>query len=204
VLLPIPPLVLLPVLPLVLPPVLPGRGAGVGVPGMVVVLEPPVVALPEAPAPALARASRRHVSRSVPSRPTHLLSAPTEAPPLALPLASAPVLPLVLGLAGLVVEPLVPMPVLPPAPTLPLVDAPPLTPLPDEAPVPELAPELCARVAVERARSAAAVAAVSVFNIMCVLLEIAKDCGPGDASPVPGMSLAPASPCGSRFSGRSV
>jgi hypothetical protein len=38
--------------------------------------------------------------------------------------------------------------------------------------VPELEPALCARVAVESARSAAAVAAVMVFNIMSGLLEI--------------------------------
>jgi hypothetical protein len=53
---------------------------------------------------------------------------------------------------------------------LPPADAPPLTPEPDEVPlapvVPEAEPEDWAIATEDRARSAAAVAAVSVFNIM--------------------------------------
>ena len=105
--------------------------------------------------------------------PMHLAGVGPEAPALDEP---PPTL-------GLVLEPLVLPPMLePPEVELPVLpDVPPAAaPLPtlepDEAPVepevPELEPELCARVAVESARSAAAVAAVSVFNIMCDLLEM--------------------------------
>jgi hypothetical protein len=164
-----------PVLPLVLPPMpllplappleLPGRGAGcAGVVGLVV--EPPTEPLdePEAPEPAVARSSRRHFSCSAPIRPMHLAGVAPEAPALPLVVVSAP---------PLVLEPALPLPVVE-LPALPPAAAPPLTPLPDEAPVePEVdEPELCARVAVESARSAAAVAAVSVFNIMSDLLEM--------------------------------
>ena len=157
-------LVVVPVLPLVLPPMLPlpvvlplelpGRGAGcAGDVGLVVELPIEPLVEPEAPVPALARSSRRHFSCSAPTRPMHLAGVGPEAPALE-PLLM-PVLPLVVELS-----------------LLPVV-ALPLTPLPDEAPVePEVdEPVLCARVAVESARSAAAVAAVSVFNIMSDLLE---------------------------------
>ena len=95
----------------------------------------------------------------------------------------APVLDEPLPTLGLVLEPLVLLPPmleppeveLPVLPEVPPAAAPP-TLEPDEAPVepelPEPEPELCARVAVESARSAAAVAAVIVFNIMCDLLEM--------------------------------
>ena len=171
-------LVVVPVLPLVLPPMLPlpvvlplelpGRGAGcAGDVGLVVELPIEPLVEPEAPVPALARSSRRHFSCSAPTRPMHLAGVGPEAPALEPPLM--PVLPLVveLSLLPVVALPLLPVVALPPA------AAPPLTPLPDEAPVePEVdEPVLCARVAVESARSAAAVAAVSVFNIMSDLLE---------------------------------
>jgi hypothetical protein len=79
---------------------------------------------------------------------------------------------------GLVLESPLPPMLEPPEVVLPEVPpaAAPPTLEPDEAPVdpevPELEPALCARVAVESARSAAAVAAVMVFNIMSGLLEI--------------------------------
>jgi hypothetical protein len=169
-----------PVLPLVLPPMpllplappleLPGRGAGcAGVVGVVVELPPIEPVEPEAPEPALERFSRTHFSCSAPIRPMHLAGVAPEAPALEPPLVLVSALPLVLGL---VLEPLLPPMV--ELPELPPAAAPPPTLEPDEAPVePEVdEPELCARVAVESARSAAAVAAVSVFNIM--------SCSPGD------------------------
>jgi hypothetical protein len=157
-----------PVLPLVLPPMpllplaplleLPGRGAGcAGVVGLVVELPTEPLGVLEEPAPALARSSRRHFSCAAPTMPMHLAGIGPEAPALDEPLP-------------MLEPPEVVLPELPPAAApLPTLE-------PDEAPVepegPELEPELCARVAVESARSAAAVAAVSVFNIMSDLLEI--------------------------------
>lgn len=127
-----------------------------GVVGLVVVpveLEPLV---PEAPLPALdpLRASRMHLSRSAPVRPTHLLAslpdAPDAAPAGAVVLLPEDELP-VDGVADGVDE-------LPDAPAPVLPDAAPLLPL--------LEPEDCANATPDRARSAAAVAAVRVFNIM--------------------------------------
>jgi hypothetical protein len=139
-----------PVLPLPVPPVLGvvGLGAGVGLvvlpPDMLPLADPPVVA----PAPASLRFSRRQVSRCVPVRPTHLLGTSVDAPVEALPLA--PVLPLAEpGVAGsLALGVLVPVALEP--------DAEPL-------------PEDWAMAAEDRARRAAAVAAVSAFNIMVMV-----------------------------------
>lgn len=136
-----------------------------GVVGLVVVpveLEPLV--LPEAPL----RASSWHLSRSAPVRPTHLLASlpdePDAAPaepdvelsllPEDEPLADG-VLELLPedgadGVAeGVLAPPDAPAPVLPDAPLLPLLE-----------------PEDCEKATPDRARSAAAVAAVRVFNIM--------------------------------------
>ncbi len=141
--------VVVPVLPPTLPlPLVPGNGAGTGAGvGTVVVAEPPVVALPEAPAPAPARASRWQFSRSAPSRPAHLVrSTPPDAP--AEPDTLVSLLPdIVPPAAGAVV--------LEEAPAEP--DAPALVPEPVD----------CANVAPERARSAAAVAAVSTLSVIC-------------------------------------
>lgn len=116
-----------------------------GVVGLVVVpveLEPLV---PEAPLPALdpLRASRMHLSRSAPVRPTHLLASLPAAPD------AAPAEP---------DEPDVELSLLPEDGVDELPDAAPLLPL--------LEPEDCANATPDRARSAAAVAAVRVFNIM--------------------------------------
>lgn len=141
-----------------------------GVVGLVVLpveLEPLV--LPDAPAPALPlvelplRASSMHLSRSAPVRPTHLLAsapdAPDAAPPDALPdvlvsLEPEDELPLAEGVDD---------------DELPLADG-----VDDELPaagldaplLPELEPEDWPNAALDSARSAAAVAAVRVFNIM--------------------------------------
>lgn len=118
-----------------------------GVVGLVVVpveLEPLV--LPEAPL----RASSMHLSRSAPVRPTHLLASLPDAPD------AAPV------------EPDVEVS-LPPEDELPVdgvadgVDELPAAPAPVLL---LLEPEDCANATPDRARSAAAVAAVRVFNIM--------------------------------------
>lgn len=146
--------------------------------GLVVLLplEPePLVLLPEAPEPALEplRASVMHLSRSAPVRPTHLLASAPDAPEAA-PVPD--VLPEVL--VSLEVE-------LPDADgvdedELPLADGVDEDELPladgveDELPVdgldapvlPELEPEDWLNAAPDSARSAAAVAAVRVFNIM--------------------------------------
>ena len=145
--------------------------------GLVVLLplEPePVVLLPEAPEPALEplRASVMHLSRSAPVSPTHLLASEPDAPaaPELAPVDELPEelpptdgvdedeLPAEDGLDGLVV-------LLPdePAPALPEA----LEPLLPDAPVlPPLEPEDWLNAAPDSARSAAAVAAVRVFNIM--------------------------------------
>jgi hypothetical protein len=125
--------------PLVPMPVLGEVVLVLGEVGLVVV--EPDMPLPLAPAPAEPeRLSCRHFSRSAPVNPTHLLGTSVDAP-----LAAEPVEPLV-----------------PPA------DAPPtLEPDVPLAPVePEDEPDDCAIVTEERARSAAAVAAARVFNIM--------------------------------------
>jgi hypothetical protein len=141
-------------------PLLPGViGAGLVVLGLVVLglvvlglVVLGVVALPPTvpPAPAPARRSRRHFSRSSPRRSLHL--------PVTSMLASA--------------EPvaLVPVEGEVEGDTVPPADAPPLTLEPDEAPVlPEVEPEDWAKAADDRAKSAAAVAAVIAFNIMWVI-----------------------------------
>lgn len=137
--------------PLVPIPVLGEVELVLGEVGLVVV--EPDMPLPLAPAPAEPeRLSCRHFSRSAPVNPTHLLGTSVDAP-----LAAEPVEPLVPR------EPLVPVePLVPPA------DAPPtLEPDVPLAPVePEDEPDDCAIVTEERARSAAAVAAARVFNIM--------------------------------------
>ena len=140
-----------------------------GVVGLVVLpveLEPLV--LPEAPAPALPlvelplRASSMHLSRSAPVRPTHLLASAPDAPDAAPPEALPDVL-----------VSLEPVDELPAADgvdedELPLADG-----VDDELPaagldalLPELEPEDWLNAALDSARSAAAVAAVRVFNIM--------------------------------------
>jgi hypothetical protein len=123
---------------------------------------------PEAPLPALPlRASSRHLSRSVPVRPTHLLASVPDAPEAApaepevevslLPEDELPEADGVLEVDGVVVEPEVPLED-EPAPALPVVpEAPVLLPV---------EPDDCAKAMPDRARSAAAVAAVRVFNIM--------------------------------------
>ena len=137
--------------PLVPMPVLGEVELVLGEVGLVVV--EPDMPPPLAPAPAEPeRLSCRHFSRSAPVNPTHLLGTSVDAP-----LAAEPVEPLVPR------EPLVPVePLVPPA------DAPPtLEPDVPLAPVePEDEPDDCAIVTEERARSAAAVAAAKVFNIM--------------------------------------
>jgi hypothetical protein len=197
-----------PVLPLVLPPMpllplaplleLPGRGAGcAGVVGLVV--EPPMVeplVEPEAPEPALARFSRTHLSCSAPVRPRHFEGI-APGPEMLPPAPAAPWLPAPLP------EPCAPTPLSPlPPPTPPalspvlllVLPGAPLAPLepeaPDDAPPepapPDPEPEPWAKVAVESARSAAAVAAVMVFNIMSDLLEMdGLDCCPQHARAVP-------------------
>ena len=152
-----------PVLPAPVPPVLgtepedePGAiGAVVVVPEDV----PPDVP-PLAPAPALP-CSFRQSSRCVPVRPTHWLGVMGA---LDAPLAAEPLVLVSLGLVVLEPEPLtlgrVLEPVVPPDAALPVDDAPVEPDVPAPAPVP------VAKVAVDSARSAAAVAAVMVFNIM--------------------------------------
>jgi hypothetical protein len=100
--------------------------------------------LPLAPAPAPERCWRWQSSSSVPVRPTHWLGVTVlDAPPAALPESLPPVV--------LLEVPELPLPTLEPV----------------EPDVPALEPDDWASVAVERASSAAAVAAVMVFNIMC-------------------------------------
>jgi hypothetical protein len=167
---------LLPVLPVLgagvvvlLPPLLDPMPLELGEVGLVVVpleLEPePLVLLPEAPLPALPldevplRASSMHLSRSAPVRPTHLLASLPDAPDAApvepavpeveLSLLPEDELPEADGVLVLLPEE--------PAPALPAPEAP-------ELPEPE--PEDCENATPDSARSAAAVAAVRVFNIM--------------------------------------
>jgi hypothetical protein len=141
-----------------------GAGAGLVVLGLVVlglvvlglgvvVLGLVTLPLPVAPAPARARRSRSHSARFSPTRSLHVLrSILASAPPVALPPAAAPVE----GKVG--------------GDTVPPAAAPPLTPAPDEVPVlPEVEPEDCAKLADDKARRAAAVAAVSAFNIMWMI-----------------------------------
>ena len=153
-----------------------------GVVGLVVVpveLEP--LLLPEAPLPALEplRASRSHFSFSAPVRARHLLASLPDAPDAApaepeLPDVELSLLPVDEPLADGVLE-LDGVLALPPelAPEdgeAEGVLAPPDAPapvLPEDAPLlPLLEPEDCAKATPESARSAAAVAAVRVFNIM--------------------------------------
>jgi len=169
--------------PLPIPPVLGVAGAVVllpelepldGAEGLVVLpeVDEPELPMPEEPLPALPlRASRWHLSSAAPLRPVHLVtSLPDEEPD------AAPVLPEVLPevllsdddgvdddapedgrvvllpedepVEGVAEGAVVLLPALP-APVLPLLE-----------------PEDCENAAPDRARSAAAVAAVSVFNIM--------------------------------------
>lgn len=152
-----------------------------GVVGLVVVpveLEP--LLLPEAPLPALPlRASRSHFSFSAPVSARHLLASLPDAPDAApaepeLPDVELSLLPVDEPLADGVLE-LDGVLALPPelAPEdgeAEGVLAPPDAPapvLPEDAPLlPLLEPEDCAKATPESARSAAAVAAVRVFNIM--------------------------------------
>jgi hypothetical protein len=136
-------------------PLEPGVAGVVGAVGAVVLdplpEEPLELPMPEEPLPALPlRASRWHLSSDAPVRPTHLLASLPDAPaaPEALPEVELSLLPEDEPLAdGAVV-------------LLPAEPAP-------EAPVlPELEPEDWANATLESARSAAAVAAVRVFNIM--------------------------------------
>jgi len=128
-----------------------GAGAGVGLlvlppdmpPDVLLPVLPPMLPPVLAPAPAPLRASRRQVSRCAPIRSLHLS------------LASA----------------LVPSEpdALPPAAAPPTLE-PDVVPL---APVlPEVDPDVWAMVTEDRASSAAAVAAVSTFNIMEDLLGV--------------------------------
>lgn len=161
-----------------LPELEPVDGA-VGAVGLVVLDELPMPELDE-PEPALLRSSRRQVSRWAPVRPMHLLASLPDAPD------AAPVLPdVLLGvLVSLELEDEAPedgsvllLPEDEPAEgadgeVVLLPDEPPtdgeLVLLPDEPmPVlPLLEPEDWANAAPDSARSAAAVAAVRVFNIM--------------------------------------
>ena len=145
-----PPLVPMPVLGEV---VVLGDVVALGEVGLVVV--EPDMPLPLAPAPAEPeRLSCRHFSRSAPVSPTHLLGTSVDAPLAADPVEGLDMEPLVL------VEPLVP-----PADAPPTFE--PDVPVAPLAPVePEDEPEDCAIVTEESARSAAAVAAARVFNIM--------------------------------------
>jgi hypothetical protein len=159
-------------LPMLPEPVLPALGTEPeddepGALGDVVVV-PLEVSLPLAPAPA-EPCRRRQSSRWVPVRPTHWLGvtvAPAAAEPLVLPVAPVALPPLVvdeeslaLGVALRSVE----LPV-PPAAALPVEEAPDDASVEPDVPVPE--PDDWANVTEESARSAAAVAAVIVFNIM--------------------------------------
>lgn len=142
-----PPLVPMPVLGEV---VVLGDVVVLGEVGLVVV--EPDMPLPLAPEPAEpARLSCRHFSRSAPVNPTHLLGTSVDAPLAADPVDGLDMEPLVL------VEPLVP-----PADAPPTLE--PDVPLAPVEPADE--PEDCAIVTEERARSAAAVAAARVFDIM--------------------------------------
>jgi hypothetical protein len=147
-----------PVLPLLPAPVLPAPLLPVE--GLVLVLPEDVP-----PLPAPARLSRRHLSRSAPVRPTHLLGTSVDAPLAAesLVLGVLPGVPLAPPLMPTPGRSLAPVVLLPeePLPPAPEPDEAPLAP--DEAPLepePEPEPEPCAKVAVDSARSAAAVAAV--------------------------------------------
>ncbi len=137
------------------PPVVPEPTPVAGAAGLVV--EEPGK-LPVAPVPAEpARLSCRHFSRSAPVSATHLLGTSVDAP-----VDADPVEPLDM-------EPLEPVaPLVPVEPLVPPAEAPPtLEPEVPLAPVePDGEPEDCANVTDERASSAAAVAAVKVFNIM--------------------------------------
>jgi hypothetical protein len=151
-----------------------------GVVGLVVLpVELPV--LPEAPLPALEplRASRSHFSFSAPVRARHLLASLPDAPDAApaepeLPDVELSLLPEDEPLADGVLEldgVLALLPELAPEDgEAEGVLAPPDAPapvLPEDAPLlPLLEPEDCAKATPESARSAAAVAAVRVFNIM--------------------------------------
>jgi hypothetical protein len=149
-----------------------------GVVGLVVLpveLEPLV--LPEAPLPALEplRASRSHLSFSAPVRATHLLASLPDAPDAApaepaLPEVELSLLPEDEPLADGVLELDGLLELAPEDGAAEGVLAPPDAPapvLPEDAPLlPLLEPEDCAKATPESARSAAAVAAVRVFNIM--------------------------------------
>jgi len=169
---PMPPPALPPIVPVLEPPPVPAPMLGED--GLVapwpVVLP---VLLPLAPEPAEERLSRRQSSRCVPVRPTHLLGTSLVAPVAAEPAVPAgepdwpPVWPTEgRSLAPVVLDPpLVLEPDAPaPAPVEPLA---PLAPEPDDAPeLPELEPPDWLNATDDNARSAAAVAAVSVFNII--------------------------------------
>lgn len=130
---------------------------------------------PELPLDAL-RESAWHLSRSAPVRPTHLLASLPDAPD------AAPLLPDVPEVLLLSVEPeldddapldgrvvLLPddeLPVEGEVVLLPDEPAPALPEVPDAPVLPLLEPEDWANAAPDRARSAAAVAAVIVFNII--------------------------------------
>jgi hypothetical protein len=175
-----PPRLLLPA-PLLPAPLLPVEGLvveglvveGLVVDGLVLVLSDDVP-----PAPAPARLSRRHFSRSVPVRPTQLLGTLVEAPLAAESLVlgvlpGVPLAPPLMPTPGRSLAPVVLLPAEPLPPALEPDDAP-LEPL---EPEPEPEPEPCAKAAVDRARSAAAVAAVRVLSIMVMyLLEVMGDC----------------------------
>jgi hypothetical protein len=153
-----------------------------GVVGLVVVpveLEP--LLLPEAPLPALPldelplRASRSHLSFSAPVRARHLLASLPDAPDAApaepeLPDVELSLLPEDEPLADGVLELDGLLELAPEDGDAEGVLAPPDEPapvLPEDAPLlPLLEPEDCANATPESARSAAAVAAVRVFNIM--------------------------------------
>jgi len=137
----------------------------VGLVGLVVLPEldePELPPMLEEPLPALPlRASRWHLSSAAPLRPVHLVASPLDDPEAA---PDAPEVELsLLPAAGAVV-------LLPEEDELPVegVAEGAVVLLPDEpAPVlPLLEPEDWANAAPDSARSAAAVAAVSVFNIM--------------------------------------
>jgi hypothetical protein len=155
-------------------PLEPGVAGAVGAAGLVVLdplpEEPLELPMPEEPLelPLPALSLRRHASRCAPVRPTHLLASPLDDPdaapaaPEVLPDVELSLLPedepLAEGAVVLLPEDELPVDGVADG-VLELPEAP--------APVlPELEPEDCENAAPDSARSAAAVAAVRVFNIM--------------------------------------
>ena len=164
-----------------------------GAVGLVVLDDELPMPEPDAPEPALLRWSRRQSSRCAPVKPTHLLASLPDAPDAAPLLPDVPEVLLlsvepeldddapldgrvvllpddelpVEGVAeGVVALPEDELPLEGDVVLLPDEPAPALPEVPDAPVLPLLEPEDWANAAPDRARSAAAVAAVSVFNII--------------------------------------